>query len=92
MLGRFGPFTAYQARQRAMEILGEVAAGRAPAAEANAEREAVTVESAAQSFCQCTCGRSLQGMAAEPRRFSSAIVTSCEVHRIASSDHKYLQR
>jgi integrase len=49
-IGRFGPVTPDQARNRATEILGEVAKGKDPAAEYRAENETVTIADAAQQF------------------------------------------
>jgi integrase len=49
-IGRFGPVTPEQARKHAIEILGEVAKGKDPAAEYREDRETVTVADAAQQF------------------------------------------
>lgn len=49
-IGRLGPLTAEEARQRAIAILGEVAKGSDPAAEASAERETMTLATAAREF------------------------------------------
>jgi hypothetical protein len=49
-IGRFGVVTAEKARQRAIELLGEVAKGNDPAASIRTERESITVADAARDF------------------------------------------
>lgn len=49
-IGRFGVLTAEQARQRAVELLGEVAKGSDPAASAQKERQSITTAAAARDY------------------------------------------